>query len=195
MHFVREFSPFSCIGCLHRLSRPVFRDKIHVNSFRRLSGSKPAPSQQRQSSANNLYEDGRKDREKNHVEEAGGMTRRLAQMTDESLEQGGRSTQNAIKEGGFSEELKSRLEAKILDDKFKSDNPAAFAQLNMPVRGMPRSILEILTDNDPVRCRSRDSGSSSCSTMDRYRSRRRCGSSNADRRPQTSRQHRRCKNS
>lgn len=58
-------------------------------------------------------------------------------MTDESLEQGGRSAQNAIKEGGFSEELKSRLEAKILDGKFKSDNPAAFAQLSMPVRRLP----------------------------------------------------------
>lgn len=65
------------------------------------------------------------------------MTRRLAQMTDESLEQGGRSAQNAIKEGGFSEELKSRLESKILDSKFKSDNPAAFAQLNMPVLRAP----------------------------------------------------------
>ena len=136
MHLVRTFSPFSCIGCLHRLSRPVFRDRIHVNSFRCLSDSKPLPPQQGQSSANNTYKDGRKDREKNHVKEDGGMTRRLVQMTDESLEHGGRSTQIAINEGGFSEKLKSLLEAKILDDKFKSDNPAAFAQLNMPVRGM-----------------------------------------------------------
>lgn len=135
MHLVRKFSPFSCTGCSHRLSRPVFRDKTHVNSFRRLGGSKPWPPQV-QPSTHNLYEDGRKDPEKHHVEEAGGMTRRLAQMTDESLEQGGRSMQNAIKEGGFSEELKSRLEAKILDDKFKIGNPAAFAQLNMPVRGV-----------------------------------------------------------
>ncbi|MCJ1424191.1 hypothetical protein MMC29_002078, partial [Sticta canariensis] len=114
----------------YRLGRLADAQALLV--LERLSGSEPSPPQQGQSSTNNLYEDGRKHRENIHVEEAGGMTRRLAQMTDESLEQGGRSTQNAIKEGGFSEELKSRLEAKILDDKFKSSNPAAFAQLNMP---------------------------------------------------------------
>lgn len=65
------------------------------------------------------------------------MTRRLAQMTDESLEQGGRRVQNAIKEGGFSEELKSRLEAKFLGNRFKSDNAGAFAELDMPVCRLP----------------------------------------------------------
>ena len=55
-------------------------------------------------------------------------------MTDETIEQGGRSAQKAIGESGFSEELKKRLEARILDSKFKHENPAAFVQLNMPVR-------------------------------------------------------------
>lgn len=134
MHFARNFSSFISTGCLHRLSRPVFCGKTNVSPFRRLSGSKTSPLQQRQTPAQNLSKGGGKNLENHTVEEAGGMTRRLAQMTDESLEQGGRSAQNAIKEGGFSEELKSRLEARILDGKFKSDNPAAFAQLNMPVR-------------------------------------------------------------
>lgn len=132
MHLVRNFPPYICTGCLHGLSRPVLRDKTHGNPFRRYSGSKTAPPQQGQSSARNISEDGGKNDQIHHVEEHGGMTRRLAQMTDESLEQGGRSAQSAIKEGGFSEELKSRLESKILDSKFKSDNPAAFAELNMP---------------------------------------------------------------
>ena len=66
--------------------------------------------------------------------EPGGMSRRLAQMTDESVEQGGRSAKKAIEEGGFSEELKRRLEERIQESSFKSDNPAAFAQVNMPVR-------------------------------------------------------------
>ena len=61
------------------------------------------------------------------------MSRRLAEMTDESIEQGGRSAQKAVEEAGFSEELKRRLEARIVDGKFKSENPAAFAQIKMPV--------------------------------------------------------------
>ena len=62
------------------------------------------------------------------------MSRRLAQMTDESIEQGGRSAKKAIEEGGFSEELKRRLEERIQESSFKSENPAVFAQVNMPVR-------------------------------------------------------------
>lgn len=61
------------------------------------------------------------------------MSRRLAEMTDESIEQGGRSAQKAVEEAGFSEELKRRLEARITDGKFKIKNAAAFAQVNMPV--------------------------------------------------------------
>ena len=61
------------------------------------------------------------------------MSRRLEEMTDESLEQGGRSAHKAVEEAGFSEGLKRRLEARIADSRFKSENPAAFAEANMPV--------------------------------------------------------------
>ena len=61
------------------------------------------------------------------------MTQRLAQLTEDALEQGGRGAQKAIDESGFSEELKRHLEARIQDSKFRSENPAAFAQLDMPV--------------------------------------------------------------
>ncbi len=62
------------------------------------------------------------------------MSRRLAEMTDETIEQGGRHAQKAIQESGFSEEMKKRLEARILDSRFKIENPVAFAQMSMPVR-------------------------------------------------------------
>ena len=61
------------------------------------------------------------------------MSKRLSEMTEESIERGGRSAQRAVDEAGFSEDLKRRLEAKIADSKFKNDNPGAFAQLDMPV--------------------------------------------------------------
>jgi hypothetical protein len=40
------------------------------------------------------------------------MSRRLAQMTEENIEQGGRSAQRAVEEAGFSEELRKSLELK-----------------------------------------------------------------------------------
>ena len=62
-----------------------------------------------------------------------GMSERLSQLTEDAVDQGGRGAKNAINEGGFSEELKKRLEARIQDNAFKSENPAAFAELNLPV--------------------------------------------------------------
>lgn len=67
----------------------------------------------------------------------GGMSRRLSQMTDESLEQGGHGLQKSIEEGGFSDELKKALQARIQESSFKRDNAAAFAEANMPVRFSP----------------------------------------------------------
>ncbi|KAL8917105.1 MAG: hypothetical protein Q9208_008144 [Pyrenodesmia sp. 3 TL-2023] len=62
----------------------------------------------------------------------GAMSRRLSEMTEQSLEHGGRPTQKVIHEAGFSKELKRQLEAKIADSNFRTENPAAFAQLDMP---------------------------------------------------------------
>lgn len=65
------------------------------------------------------------------------MSSRLAQMTDESLSHEGRGAEKVIEEAGFSEELKRQLEGRIKESTFKSENPAAFAQLNMPVGHLP----------------------------------------------------------
>lgn len=63
----------------------------------------------------------------------GAMSRRLSEMTEDTVEHGGRAARKALGESGFSEELKRRLEAKIADSNFRNENPAAFAQLNMRV--------------------------------------------------------------
>ena len=65
--------------------------------------------------------------------ELGAMSRRLEEMTERTVGQGGRSAQKAVEEAGFSEELKHKLEARIADSKFKAENQAAFAQINLPV--------------------------------------------------------------
>ncbi|KAL8769279.1 MAG: hypothetical protein Q9209_004661 [Squamulea sp. 1 TL-2023] len=65
------------------------------------------------------------------------MSRRLSEMTEDTVEQGGHAARKAMDEAGFSEGLKRRLEAKIVDGIFKNDNPAAFAQVNMPSSAGP----------------------------------------------------------
>jgi hypothetical protein len=67
-------------------------------------------------------------------EEQDAMTRRLSEMTEQTLEEGGRAGVKAFKEAGFSEELKQRLAKRIEEGKFKSSNASAFAQTEMPVR-------------------------------------------------------------
>ena len=62
------------------------------------------------------------------------MSSRLSQMTEESLSDGGRGAQRTIEEAGVPAELKASLERRLLDSSFRSENAAAFSQLDMPVR-------------------------------------------------------------
>ena len=140
MVIVRKFLPFIYTRCLYgQLACPSFRP--HNGGISKAFATSTAlPQKNEHASAKS------EDHTKTHVEitknrgESGGMSRRLAQMTDESIEQGGRSAKKAIEEGGFSDELKRRLEERIQENSFKSENPAAFAQVNMPARSKPRTI-------------------------------------------------------
>lgn len=64
--------------------------------------------------------------------EQGALSRRLAQMSEESLETGGIGARNAVKEAGFSDDLKRELEEKIASASFRSEHASAFAEVNMP---------------------------------------------------------------
>lgn len=138
MVIVKKSGPFICTRCLYgQLVCPSFSAQNGRYS-KAFATSTALPQQNEQASAKD------EDHTETHKEvaenggEPGGMSRRLAQMTDESIEQGGRSAKKAIEEGGFSEELKRRLEERIQGSSFKNENPAAFAQVNMPVRFKPR---------------------------------------------------------
>ncbi|KAF2224922.1 hypothetical protein BDZ85DRAFT_167350, partial [Elsinoe ampelina] len=63
--------------------------------------------------------------------EQGAMSRRLAELTSESLETGGRSARKAVDEAGFSEDLKKQLEERIANAGFRSENASAFAQAEL----------------------------------------------------------------
>jgi Domain of unknown function (DUF1992) len=60
------------------------------------------------------------------------LSRRLEQMTDESLESGGHAARKAVQDAGFDEELRKRLEEKIASASIRAEHPEAFAQVQLP---------------------------------------------------------------
>jgi hypothetical protein len=77
-----------------------------------------------------------KDEDENEEQDSA-MTRRLAQMTEDAMLEGGRSARRNIEHVGFSEELKKQLEERVAAASFKSEYPAAHAIVNMPVSNPP----------------------------------------------------------
>jgi hypothetical protein len=64
--------------------------------------------------------------------EQGAMSRRLAGMSEESLETGGRSARKAVEEAGFDEGLKRDLLERIATATFRSEHAGALSQADMP---------------------------------------------------------------
>ncbi|CAL5872788.1 uncharacterized protein PFLUO_LOCUS7057 [Penicillium psychrofluorescens] len=60
------------------------------------------------------------------------MSRRLAQMTEDAMLEGGRSARRNVQQAGFSEELKKQLEERMAAASFKSEHAAAHSILDMP---------------------------------------------------------------
>lgn len=130
MHWIRKVPLLIRPRRLHINTGALGLCKRHVPPIRWLSDHRSLAPETLKSRGN---KDEKHEQEVKEEEETGAMSRRLAQMMDETIEQGGRSAQRSVDEAGFSEELRSRLEAKLLDSSFKSDHPAAFSQLSIPV--------------------------------------------------------------
>lgn len=62
------------------------------------------------------------------------MSRRLAEATEEALLEGGRSGRKAIEDAGFSNELRDQLLEKVEAAKFRAENAAAFAEVEITSR-------------------------------------------------------------
>ncbi|RHZ64864.1 hypothetical protein CDV55_103819 [Aspergillus turcosus] len=60
------------------------------------------------------------------------MQRRLSEMTEQAMLEGGRSARKNIEQAGFSEDLKKRLQERIAATAFKNEHPAAHSIVNMP---------------------------------------------------------------
>lgn len=129
MNLAKRSNSYICVRCLCRQSFLSFRSRNNDISSRSYAHSTDLPHE---TSKDN--EDPKSTFEANgqgRVE--GRMSERLKQMTDEMIERDGRGTKRAIEEGGFSEELKKKLEARLQESSFRSENAAAFAQANLPV--------------------------------------------------------------
>lgn len=66
-------------------------------------------------------------------EEQGALSRKLSQMTEDAMLEGGRSARRNMEQAGFSDDLKKELEERIAATSFKSDYAAAHSIVNMPV--------------------------------------------------------------
>ena len=135
MPWNNSVTPKTCVRCLYgqsRVSHPSVRG-YHALRASSTSSASPQHGGQPVAGSKSQASEGTFNGAAINTEQRGAMSRRLADMTDKTIEQGGRGAQKAIQESGFSVELKKRLEARIIDSRFKSENPAAFAQISMPV--------------------------------------------------------------
>lgn len=137
MNIVKRANSYTCIRCRYRQSSSPARFRKNDNLLRGFAQSTDLPHGTS------------KDEESKSTSEAkvpgqaeGRMSGRLAQMTDEMIERDRPSAQKAIEDGGFSEELKKKLEARLQETSFRSENAAAFAQASLPVRPCYPFILQ-----------------------------------------------------
>ena len=128
MNIAKQSSSYTCIRCLY------IQSTLRARFLRNVPVSRGQSTDSPQTNTKDDVESKSDSEASEQGQAEGRMAGRLMQMTDELIEQGGRSAKRAIEEGGFSEELKKKLEARLQESSFKSENTAAFAQASLPVR-------------------------------------------------------------
>lgn len=102
-------------------------------TVRHFSASCQRKQQITASSSAQAEENHKNDRPHEEEKEGGAMARRLSQMTEDAILEGGRSARRNIEHAGFSEDLKRQLEERVKAASFKSEYAAAHSILDMPV--------------------------------------------------------------
>ena len=128
----RSANPYICFGCLRKQLQFSFQSRRHAITYGTFASTLPPRAQQ--SATQPVAREDDPDKEENSTEGTGAMSRRLTDMTNEAINSGARTARKAIEEAGFSEDLKRQLEARVQGSEFRSQNPAAFAHVDMPVR-------------------------------------------------------------
>ncbi len=90
--------------------------------------------------------------------EEGAMSKRLAEMTEETIDRDRRSAAQTVEAAGFSEELKKKLEARIADGAFRTQNQRALSEAEIPVRILFYCCfsMQFLTGNSPPQAKARE---------------------------------------
>jgi hypothetical protein len=70
--------------------------------------------------------------EGDETQQEGAMSRRLADMSEASLETGSRNAHRVVEEARFDESLKRQLEERLAGAQFREDHRSALAQVQMP---------------------------------------------------------------
>lgn len=78
-------------------------------------------------------------------QEQGAMSRRLAEMAEDTMDTGSKSDRKLMQDAGFSDELKQQLQDRIAQTSFEAQNQRAISQATMPVR------LDASGGNEPIR--------------------------------------------
>ncbi|KAF2276654.1 uncharacterized protein EI97DRAFT_432899 [Westerdykella ornata] len=132
-------APYIC-SCFLRVSPRIGASSVELAIRRNGFLRKYADSAPRLREDHDAYEkhtDNREDKE-DEIEETkqdkdeGAMTRRLRDMSEEALLSGGRSSQKAVSEAGFSEELRKQLEERIASAQFRAEHRSAFTEAQLP---------------------------------------------------------------
>ena len=106
----------------------------HIHHHRRVFSTSSLSRQAQPNTIRKNDNEAREERaEQNEREkEQGAMSRRLADLSEESLETSGRSARKAMEEAGFDEDLKRELEDRLASAQFKEQHRSAIAQAEMP---------------------------------------------------------------
>ncbi|KAL9097106.1 MAG: hypothetical protein Q9165_000532 [Trypethelium subeluteriae] len=130
MPFIADTSWYLCARCLRERSGSSYAQR---HSARRPFSVSPRLPQ---SKRNVVRGDDERNKEglgtRAQEEKQGAMSRRLAEMSDESLETGGRSARKAVEEAGFNEDLKQQLEERLGAAQFREEHRSALAQAELP---------------------------------------------------------------
>ena len=133
MQFASRSINYFCNSCLWRRHVDKLVQSRQPKRCRQLHRSASAQSPPGGAAAAGAPAKHTKDAERANEAKKGAFSQRMEQMTEDGIEQSGSRAGKVVEEAGFSEELKKRLEAKILDSNFRNENPAASAAVHLPV--------------------------------------------------------------
>lgn len=171
---MRLYDPFSilrnmrtaiyrtCANCLRGQRQRLSRSVASQSPLKSFTASSPVG--QSQETAQHGADNGNSS--DGDAAEVGAMSRRLSEMTDETIESGNRSTRKAVEEAGFSEDLKRQLEERLSGASPRSQNQQAFSEVDMPVSTLLIPRMQRLTSS--VFCRRRHPFHRRSPTLDRF---------------------------